>query len=879
MVRAARLLLYVLLPADIRDDVVAELDAEYARAIRPSRASWRAAAWYWRQAAGSIGPALAMRRRRRTVYRGHDMHTIVTRWSVEAWQDLKFAVRLLQRQKMFTAAAVATLALGIGATTAMFSLVDGVLIRPLPYEDPDRLIRIWSSNPRGIPRNQISPPDFFDWREQARGLSALAGFNTADVTLTSGGDPARVLGASATANLAQTLGVQPLVGRWFVDAETRGTGEPVAVLSERLWRDRFGSDPALIGRTIVVDGFPRAVIGVMHRSVQIPSGVQIWLPLPDEWRTRFRSARFLGAVARLAPGTTTDAARDSLLGVARHLAATYPKDDRGWSVTVVPLTEAIVGDVRRPLLVLLAAIAAVLLIACANVAGLLLARGVSRSRELAVRTAVGATAGRLLRMQLIEASVLAACGGVAGLGLASWCLQSIQFMRGLGLPLLDRVSLDARAVAAAAGLSIICALATGLWPAWKASRQSGPEAMGSGTRTTGGQVRARQAIVFAQIAVATALVAAGALLIGSFHRLTSVPTGFNADRTLLADVSLPDVRYARAARAPFFTGLLDRIRALPGVQAAGAGGPLPLSGLDGLLRFALTLEGREPPPDGRQRAYLRWATPDYFKAMGIELKAGRMFMESDTATSAPVAVIDTELARRHFPGEHAIGRRVRTPMDQNRFREIVGVVAAVRQSALDRDEEPHLYVPQAQLPSSELTIVIRASGDAMALAPEIRRILGGLDPGLPLANVRPLAELVAGSAAPRRIGAQVLSAFAALALVLTLVGIYGVVSQVVVQSTREIGVRIALGATTRDVLSLVVTRAVRLAIGGVVAGSILAWFATPALRAMLYGIGPRDPLTLVGSGVLLTAAAALAAYVPARRILRLDVVNALRSDG
>jgi putative ABC transport system permease protein len=319
MVRAARRLLYMLLPADNRDDVVAELDAEYARAILPSRSSWRAVAWYWRQAAGSIGPALAMRRRRRNVYRGDAMQTMVTRWSAEAWQDLKFAVRLLRRQKMFTAAAVATLALGIGATTAMFSLVDGVLIRPLPYDDPDRLIRIWSSNPRGIPRNQISPPDFFDWREQARGLSALAGFNAADVTLTTGGDPVRVLGASATANLAQTLGVRPLVGRWFLDGDTRGPGEPVAVVSERLWRERFGADPALIGRAIFVDGFPRTVVGVMHRSVQIPSGVQIWLPLPDEWRTtRFRSARFLGAVARIAPGSTMDAARGSLLGVARH---------------------------------------------------------------------------------------------------------------------------------------------------------------------------------------------------------------------------------------------------------------------------------------------------------------------------------------------------------------------------------------------------------------------------------------------------------------------------------------------------------------------------------------------------------------------------------
>jgi putative ABC transport system permease protein len=867
MIALARWLLRRMLPRDVCDDVVANLDAEFRRVVAPARTHAGAAAWYWRQVLGSFAPAVRMRLRR------------AGRTAADAAQDMRFGLRLLARHKAFSAAAVLTLALGIGATTAMFSLVDGVLLRPLPYQTPDRLIRIWSANPRGIPRNQISPADFFDWREQLRALASLAGFNSADVTLTSGGDPVRVAGASATANLAETLGVQPLRGRWFLESEVRGIGESVAVVSESLWRERFGSDPGLIGGFIDVDGSRRAVVGVMPRAFQVPSAsVQVWLPLADAWRTRSRSARFLGAIGRLAPGARIDAARDDLQRVARNLATAYPDNDRGWGVTVMPLADAVVGDVRRPLLVLLAAIAAVLLIACANVAGLLLARGVARSREFAVRSAIGATAGRLMRMQVVEVTALAVAAGGIGLVFAMWCVQSVRLTRALELPLLERVSVDGRAVGAAAGLSCLCALATGLWPAWKISRQSSPEWLVAGVRATGGHLRARQAIVLAQIAVATMLVAAGALLFASFHRLTAVPTGFTADRTLLADVSLPQSRYARNSVAPFFAHLLERIHTLPGVQAAGAGGPLPLSGLDGLLRFAVSIDGREPPPDGRQRAYLRWATPEYFQAMGIELKAGRIFAVSDTATSAPVAVIDTELARRYFPGDTAIGHRIRTSLDRNAAREVIGIVAAVRQSALDRDEEPHLYVPQAQVPSAELTLVVRTNGDAMALAADVRHILRSADPDLPLANVRPLADLVAGSAAPRRIGAVLLSAFAGTALLLTLVGVYGVVSQAVAQSTREIGVRIALGATSRDVLSLVVRRTVKMALAGVIAGSVLAWFATPALRAMLYGIGPRDPLTLVASAATLTAAAAIAAYVPARRLLRLDVVRALRRE-
>ena len=614
MIRFARWLLAMLLPPDARQAVLTELDAEYARDVRPSRGRLSAAAWYWRQIAGSIGPALRMRARR------------VARVAADAIQDLRFAVRLLSRQKAFTAAAVATLALGIGANTAIFSVVDGVLLRPLPYRDPSRLVRVWSANPRGIPRNGISPADYFDWRDQVRGVDGLAAFGSSDVTLTSAGDPVRVTGATATANLADTLGVSPLLGRWLLPDETRGPALPVVVIGERLWRDRFAADPGMVGRAIVLDGRARTVVGVMPGTFQFPTGdEEVWLPLPDGWRAQPRNAHFLGAVGRLGPGVTLDGGRDALRTVSARLEAAFPDTNKGWSVTVTSLRDALVGGVRTPLLVLLAAVAAVLLIACANVASLMLARGIARSRELAVRAAVGASAGRLVRQQLVESALLALIGGGAGVALASWGLRALQASTALQVPMLDRVTLDARVMAAALAMSLASAVAAGLLPAWKASRQSGTSALGSGTRSTGDHVRLRQAIVFAQIAVATTLVVGGTLLIRSFDRLTSVPAGFTADRTLLLDVSLPGVRYARPARAPFYDRALERIRALPGVQAAGAGGPLPLSGQDGLLRFGLSVEGHDAAPDRSDRAYLRWATPGYFTAMGIALRAGRPF--------------------------------------------------------------------------------------------------------------------------------------------------------------------------------------------------------------------------------------------------------------
>ena len=585
--------------------------------------------------------------------------------------------------------------------------MDGVLLRALPYQDPSRLVRVWSANPRGIVHNSVSPPDYFDWRDGTRGIDALAAFDSADVTLTGAGLPVRLAASEVTANLAGTLGVAPKAGRWFVPDDTRGDGVPAVVIAEQLWRERFAAAPDIIGRVLALDGRIVSVVGVMPDSFRFPTAdTRVWMPLADSLRASSRSARFLGVVGRVSSGVRLDAAADALRTVATRLDAQYPDHNRGWSVTVSSLRDSVVGDVRMPLLVLLAAVACVLLIACANVVGLTLARGVARSRELAVRAAIGATTGRLLRQQIVESTLLALIGGAAGLPLASWTLTALRSMRGVTLPFLERVTLDTRVLAVAAAISLVCGLLTGIMPA-SIVRRGSAAALRDGTHATRRGVRTRQAIVLVQVAVATALVVASALLLRSFDRLTRVDVGFNAGHALLADVSLPAPRYPRAGRAAFFARALERIRALPGVDAAGAGGPLPLSGQEGLLRFGVRIEGRVPAPNVPDRTYLRWATPGYFTAMGIELRAGRLFEDSDSASAAPVAVVDELLARRYFGNAPAVGRRVTMSNEAGRPREIIGVVGAVRQTALDRDAEPHVYVPEAQLPSPALTLVIR----------------------------------------------------------------------------------------------------------------------------------------------------------------------------
>ena len=865
MTGLARWLLRRMLPSDVRDDVVADLDAEFAHAIKPVRTSSQAAGWYWRHVIGSVVPAISMRVRR------------AGRVVADAARDARIGVRMLARQKTFTVTAILTLALGIGAMTAVFSVVDAVLLRPLPYGDASRLVRVWSANPRGLPHNDTSAPNYFDWTDRARGFDALAAAAPTAPTLTGAGDPVELVGAVATTNTAATLRVTPRLGRWFVPADTDGA-QSVVVIGEALWRERFAADASILGRTITLDRRPHTVIGVMAGPFSVLTAEErLWTLLPDDWRTKQpRDAPFISVIGRLSPGVTVDAARDSLRAVARALEAEYPQTNRGWGVTVEPLHASMIGSARTPLLVLFGAVAAILLLACANVASLLLARGSGRSRELAIRAAIGATASRLVRQQLVEATLLAVAGGVSALFVAAWSVQLMRTILPASVPLAERVALDMRVMAVAAAATLASATLTGLLPAWYASRNRAQALLRDGGRTTG-SVRARQALVFVQIAAATALVAGGLVLVRSVARLTAVPSGFQADRTLLADVSLPAARYRREARAPFFDRALEQIRALPGVQSAGAGGPLPLSGQPGLLRFGVEGE-RQPPPVEGDRAYVRWATPGYFAAMGIPQVRGRDLAAGDSAGAEPVCVIDTALARRLFGTQDAVGRRVRVSMQRNVWRTVIGVVGPVRQTSLDREDDPHLYMPEAQFPSSSLTLVVRSSQDTPALAASIRGVIGAIDRDLAVSRVRSLADLVAGSTANQRYSTVLLTALAAIALLLTVVGVYGVVSQAVEQSTREMAVRVALGASDRAIVSTVLSRSALMSVGGVLAGSILAWVGTPVMRGMLYGVGPHDPVALAGAAMLLVMTALGAAYLPARRLVRLDVVHSLRDS-
>jgi len=819
-----------------------------------------------------------MRRRRRAGNAAAATIDVVRRWAADAVADFRFALRVLTRHKTFAIAAIATLALGIGATATVFATIDAVLLRPLPYRDPGALVRIWSANPRGIPRNDVSPPDYFDWREQARTFEDMLAFAPEDTAVGGAGGAVSFKGAAVTANAAVLLGVQPLLGRWFTAAEARRTTEDVVVISEGLWRERFASDPAILGRPLQIDGESSTVIGVMPERFAFPTAeTRLWRPLPLAWRNQSRSARFLGVLGRLRDGVSERAAAADLAAAAGRLQQEFPQTNRGWGVTVLPLHESIAGGSRTSLLVVLAAVAALLLIACANVAGLMMARGVARQREFAVRTAIGAARGRLVRQQIVESAAFATFGGAAGLLVTIIACSTIRSSHAIGIPLLDRTVVDARAVVMLAAVSGVAAALAGLTTVLSGVVRFGTTTIAAGGRVTLGNIRVRRIVVGAQIAASTVLLAGGLLLVRTFEKLTSVDAGFDSRHTLLATVSLPGSRYPRDSRARFFDRAIESLRTLPGVEIAGAGGPLPLSGQDGLMRFGVSVEGRAPDSTAPDRAYLRWTAGDYFAAMGIPLRRGRALAASDTRDSPAVAVVDEALSARFFAGEDPVGRRIRLS-NETSWRAIVGVVGSVRQTALDRDAEPHLYIPEAQLPSPTLALVLRGRGDPRSLVPLAREAIATLDPELPLSEVRTADDLVAGSVAGRRFNALVLGVFAVAALLLTLVGVYGVVAQSVAQSVKTMGIRLALGATAASVLREHVMRTAGFAAISTAAGTLMACAVAPLLRGLLFGVSPRDPVSLgLAAGILMLAALA-AAYVPARQVLKLDVVNALRAD-
>ena len=865
--RLARALLAALVPADERQAMLRDIDEEFARHVLPARGAAAARVWYWRQVIGSIRPALAMRRRRSGLFdRGA--------------RDLQFALRALRRRPGVSAVAIATFALGIGANTAIFSVVDAVVLRPLPFVEPDQLVRIWSSNPRGIPRNAVSPADYFDFEAQAvgpQGLTGLAAFTSGDTMTLRAGEASRVVTSMVSTSFFDVLGSFPSQGRSLIVADGADGAAPVAIVSDEFWRTRMGAGP--LGMPISLDGRAVVVVGVMPATFAFPSpAVHIWLPMARAEAGRSRSAHYLDVIGRRPPSVTFEGAADILRTVAARLETAHPDTNRGWSVTVDPLHESIVGNVRQPLLVLFGAVGCVLLIACANVAGLLLATGHERTREFALRAAIGAAPARMLTQQLLESSILAASGAVAGVVIASVALGLLGQVEGLALPRTETIGLDLRVLAVTAAIALLTGLLAGAVPALRAARTD-PEQALKGARQAGFSVpgrRVRSALVVGQIAVTLTLAVGAGLLVRSFVKLTGVDAGFNSDNVLLAQVSLGVTRYEPERWASYVERAEEALATLPGVVVVGAGAPLPLAGQEGLMRFGVRIDGRPAPADGRSdRAYLRRATSGYFRAMGIPMLQGRSFDDRDDSRGVPVAIVDRTFAERHLSDEEPIGRKIQMSNERSP-RTIVGVVGPVRQTRLDAVADPHVYVPQAQNPSPVASFVIRSASEPMALAAAVRERLRGVDSGVPVYNVRSGEDLVAGSIVSRRFNATVLAVFAALAGLLTLIGVYGLMANWVAESKKELGVRLALGAERREVLAMVVRRGMRLTLTGVLLGLPLALAASGAVRALLFELQARDAATFIVASASVVAVGLAACYLPARRAVAINPVDALR---
>jgi putative ABC transport system permease protein len=807
-------------------------------------------------------------------------------WADELRQDVRFSLRQLRRSPGFTAIALLTLALGIGANTAIFSVVRGVLLRDLPYTDSARLLRIHSLSKGN--EYSVSPADFNDWSKQNRSFSAVAASDESTVNLTGSGPAERYTQARVSANMFQLLGVRPALGRAFAPGEDAESAPRVVILSDGLWRSRFGADRSIIGKTIVLDGFATEVVGVAPPEMRYPSPVDMWLT------TRFRArdltdagrgARWIDVVGRLAPGVSEAQASADLAAIARRLELQDPRHNQGFGTRLVSLRDEMIGDVRTPLIILLAAVGFVMLIACANVASLLLGRTAAREAELAVRTALGAGRGRLVRQLLTESICLALIGGLLGLGLAVWGTRLLIALAPNDIPRLYDVRVDTWVMLFTLGATAVAAVGFGAIPAWQAKVGQLASTLregNRGSRTRPGSARARATLVISEITLALMLLAGAGLLIKSFARLRDVDPGFNPKGVSTFTVSLSPVKYETTdQQREFATTLLDRVRAIPGVDSAGLTFGLPLSGAGFSLSFDVA--GRPaPPPNAEPTAQVRLASTGYFGAMGIPLKRGRSFVDSDRSGAPRVMVISEETARRYFAGEDPIGKRLTFGWTQNGERlsgEVVGVVGDVKQGSLSGNRSPHVYVGYEQWPIDEITVVLRSRNDPAIALREAQAIVPTLDRDLPVYDAYTLEGLVSRSLGEPRFYLLLLTVFAILAVVLAAVGIYGVMSYTVQQRTREIGIRIALGAGTDRVVALVVWRGLALAVAGVTLGTIGAFAVTRVLGSLLYEVSAHDPLTFAGVAVLLGLVALLASWIPARRAARVDPLLAMRAEG
>jgi putative ABC transport system permease protein len=799
-------------------------------------------------------------------------------------QDVRYGLRMLGKAPGFAAIAVLTLALGIGANTAIYTAVDRILLRPLPYAQPERLVVLWEDFSRiGFPRNNLSPADYVDWKNQNSVFEDVAATRSRVATLTMGGPPEMVIGRGVTANFFSVLGVSPLIGRTFTEAEDKAQA-PVVLLSYKLWQRRYGGDAGVIGRSIAMNGAQVTVIGVMPASFAYPRrAIKYWVPAnftPADLANR--GSHFLGTVARLKPGVSLDQARAEMQTIAKRLEIEYPSTNANVAAVVRPLREQIVGEIQRPLLVLLAAAGFVLLIASSNLANLLLARATGRRREMAVRTALGASRKRLVRQILTESFLLSALGAFSGLLLARWGMVVLEALVPSGIPD-SELGLNGQVLLFAAAIAIGTAILFGLPSALQGAGVSMNEVLKQGSRAgaTGRSKILRNVLVISQVALALMLLVGAGLLLKTFARLRSVDPGFRPDNVLTIMAELPRQKYSTdASRVEFFDQAEQRIRALPGVQGAGFASDLPFTSQGDTDGFRI--EGRpEPRSNAELDALYREVTNDYLQTIGARLLEGRLFDSRDGASSQRAVIINETFAKGFWPGESPVGKRMqvgKTGPDQP-WLTIVGVVADMRERGLLLAMKPGMYVPVKQIAQPDPSyLAVRTAGDPLALAGAVREAVWAVDREQPVSNVRTMRNLMEEETGSQRQVMTLLGIFAALALLLASLGIYGVLSYAVAQRTQEIGIRMALGAGPLDVLRMVVAQGLEVALVGVGMGLVGALALTRVMAGMLFEVSATDPATFAAVALFLTMIAAAACYLPARRASRVNPIIALRYE-
>jgi predicted permease len=803
------------------------------------------------------------------------------------WQDLRYAVRLLWKTPGFTAIAILSLGLGIGANTAIFSLVNAVLLKPLPFSDPERLVMVWEDmSAIGFPIGEPAPGTYSDWKRQNQVFDDMAMLNWRNLNLTGDGDPEKVAAYGVSANLFPLLGTRPALGRNFLPEEDRPDAAKVVMLSHALWQQRYGGDPGIVNRDILLNGEKYTVVGVMPADFQfLQRYIGLWVPAAfSQQELTNRASHYLTVVARLKPGVSLEQADADIKAITGRIAQNYPNQAEGMSSSVVSMREQLAGKVRHSLLLLVVAVGFVLAVACANIASLLLSRATARRKEIALRTALGASRAQIIRQLLTESVLLAGLGGAVGLLFALWSFTLLQQLVPAGMTRLATLQIDLPVLGYAMAVSLTTGILFGLAPALQASKVDLNEALKqSGGRTGSSHAgsRLRGAFVVAEVALALVLLVGAGLLMQTIFHLRNQYAVFQPDKLLTLRTALPEDRYTQhTKRVAFYDQVLERVQALPGVTQVGYTTSVPLKWKGGANDFII--EGRQPEPGVLMNAVHRQVSKDYLQAIGIGLRQGRYFDGGDNQSSMPVAIINETLARQYWPDEEPVGKRFKIAVNSAPWLTIVGVVADVRQMGMDVAVKAEMYVPYRQIKShpwyTPRDLVIRTTGNPENLVSSVRQEIRAVDPELPISNIATMEEVLGEESGSRRVGMLLLTAFAGLALLLASLGIYGVLSYFVAQQTPEIGVRLALGAQQRDILRLVLGKGLTWTFVGVAIGSVAAFALTRWMASLLFGVSASDPLTFALVAGLLTGVALLACYLPARRAAKVDPLVALRYE-